>query len=132
MISLIISVFAFGATQEVGPQDARPSLECAAHVRNDRARRNCLNALMETAEDELDAAMRAAVTEAEEIDLETGGILGAADAYEAAHAAWQTYRDRECERRAALMLLDAGSREELATDCRISLTRARRDELGAH
>ncbi len=107
----------------------RPAVECAQHLTNARARHNCLEDLLGQAETQMDAAAAGASEEAELADLDSGGMFGAAAALEAAQAAWMAYRDAECARRGALMILSEDSRRDVLLDCQISLTRARTTEL---
>lgn len=117
------------AVQDLTLPTPRPAVECAAHLTNWNARRNCLRELLETAGDRLDTAAEAARTEANAVDADSGGRFGAREAFDAAQSAWMTYRDAECTRRSAAMFLSEASREEITLDCQISLTRARADEL---
>lgn len=57
------------------------------------------------------------------------GRFDATGHLETAQSAWLAYRDAECDRRTSLMFISAESREEIGLDCRITLTRARADEL---
>ena len=107
----------------------RPAVECAAHLTNPRARHNCLGDLLQEAEAAMAAAAAGAAEEAELADLDTGGMFGASAALEAAQGAWTTYRDAECARRGALMILSEESRRDVVLDCQIALTRARTTEL---
>lgn len=107
----------------------RPAVECAAHLTDARARHNCLGELLEQAEAAMDAAASGAAEEAELADLDTGGMFGATAALEAAQSAWTDYRDAECARRGALMILSEDSRRDVMLDCQIALTRARAAEL---
>lgn len=108
--------------------EIRPMIECSEHMNDDRALRSCLSGLLEAAEDDLDTALAAARQEASEIDLDMPGVADAASRLSAAHSAWITYRDAECERRASLLLIGDDS-DAMAMDCRITLTRARTTEL---
>lgn len=109
-------------------RDFRPSVQCAEHLTDARARTNCLEGLLDQAEDQLETALTAAREEAREIDLDMPGAANAEGALEAAHTAWIAYRDAECTRRASLLLLgDHGDDERL--DCQVTLTRARAAEL---
>ncbi len=106
----------------------RPMIECSGHLNDDRALINCLGDLLDSAGDRLDAALDDARTEAAEIDLDMPGLADAMTRLEAAHSAWIAYRNAECQRRAALLMIgDDG--EAVALDCRIALTRARTTEL---
>jgi uncharacterized protein YecT (DUF1311 family) len=133
----LIAISALALTQpadnplDLGLEGRRPALECSAHLRDDRARRACLRDLMRAAEDDLSQAVASARSEAGEVDM-GAGAFGAADQLEAAQQAWTSYRDAECERRASLMMIGQSARDELASDCRIALTRARADELRAY
>jgi uncharacterized protein YecT (DUF1311 family) len=129
MLLLVASVLVSTSVQDLGPQSPRPAYECAEHLTNDRARRNCLRDLLEDAEDRLDAAQTTAAQEARESDLDTGGMFGAVEALDAAQQAWVIYRDAECNRRSSLLFVDDDAREEMSQDCRIALTRARSVEL---
>lgn len=104
-------------------------MECAEHLTDWRARRNCLNDLLDAAERRLETAVEAARAEAAESDLDSGGRFDATGHLETAQSAWLAYRDAECDRRTSLMFISAESREEIGLDCRITLTRARADEL---
>ncbi|WP_323762415.1 lysozyme inhibitor LprI family protein [Maricaulis sp.] len=122
----------FVAVLGVQPLDLptpRPAVECAEHLTNWSARRNCLRGLLGSAEEALDEAADAAREDADEIDADSAGRFGARVAFDAAQSAWLAYRDAECARRAAAMFLSADSREEITLDCQISLTRARAHEL---
>ena len=123
-----IFVAALGA-QPLDLPTPRPAVECAEHLTNWGARRNCLRGLLNTAEDALDDAADAAREEADEVDADSAGRFGARAAFDTAQSAWLTYRDAECSRRAATMFLSADSREEITLDCQISLTRSRAHEL---
>ena len=128
---LLAGLWLFAGQAPAMPEtgSARPALECAEHVTDWRARRGCLVDLLETAADALDSAAEDAREEAAETDMDSGGMFRAEASFEAAQSAWLAYRDAECDRRAALMFLSAESREEIALDCRIALTRARAQEL---
>ncbi|WP_295695344.1 lysozyme inhibitor LprI family protein [uncultured Maricaulis sp.] len=117
------------AVQDLTFPTPRPAVECAAHLTNWNARRNCLRDLLETAEDRLDTTAEAASEEADAVDADSGGRFGARAAFDTAQSAWTAYRDAECTRRSAAMFLSEASREEITLDCQISLTRARADEL---
>lgn len=107
---------------------ARPMIECSEHLNDGRALNRCLGGLLDTAEDQLDAALEAARNEAAEIDLDLPGLANATAHLDRAHSAWTAYRDAECQRRASLLMIgDDG--EAIALDCRISVTRARTREL---
>ena len=129
MLSIVVGFLALGAAQGLEPQSARPVLECASSLTNPRDRRSCLNQLFGASEASLDAAHAAARTEASESDLDSGGRFHAATNLDNAQNAWAVYRDAECERRGALMFVSQESRDEIILDCRISLTRARTNEL---
>lgn len=107
---------------------ARPMIECSEHINDDRALRRCLEDLLSSAEAQLDGALDAARNEAAEIDLDMPGLAEATAHLDAAHSAWITYRDAECQRRASLLMIGDDS-EMMALDCRIALTRARTTEL---
>ena len=109
-------------------RDFRPSVECAEHLRDDDARADCLRDLLDDGEDALDAALDAARQEADEIDADFPGFANARSALDTAHAAWISYRDAECARRASLLLMGDGG-NDLERDCQIALTRARTAEL---
>ena len=125
MIAAIIFMAMAGADAE----PPRPTLECAEHMSDDRARRACLRDLLDDAETELAAAVARAGQEAEDVDLMAAGRHGAQSRLETAQSAWLAYRDAECERRASLMLIGADDRGEIDIDCRIAVTRARTSEL---
>lgn len=128
---IVLSALTLATAQEALPElnaPRRPAIECAEHVRDDRARRNCLEDLLDNAEGGLASALAETRTEAAEIDADFPGFAQATDALNAAHAAWFAYRDAECARRASLLLMGDNG-EELALDCRIALTRARTAEL---
>lgn len=108
--------------------EMRPMIECSEHMMEDRALRTCLEDLLEDAEDMLDEAEAAARAEASEIDLDMAGLADAGDRLDRAQTAWIAYRDAECERRAALLLIGDDA-EAVALDCRVALTRARSREL---
>lgn len=133
MLSLILAL-AFVQDADLPPpleRDFRPSVQCAEHLTDDRARRSCLNGLLETAEVQLDVALEAARAEAREIDLEMPGVAHAESNLEAARTAWIAYRDAECTRRASLLLLGQHGEDE-RIDCQVTLTRARAAELAEH
>lgn len=128
---ILIAVLSAATAQEALPDlhaPRRPAVECAEHVRDDNARRDCLEDLLDNAEDGLASALADARAEAAEIDADFPGFANATDRLNAAHAAWFAYRDAECARRASLLLMGEEG-EELALDCRIALTRARAEEL---
>ncbi|WP_421787729.1 lysozyme inhibitor LprI family protein [Hyphobacterium sp.] len=108
--------------------EARPMIECSEHMMNDRALRGCLEDLLDIAEDALEEAEAEARAEAADIDLDMAGIAHAAERLERAQTAWIAYRDAECARRAALLLIGADA-QAVSMDCRISLTRDRTREL---
>ena len=130
MLTLISMIAALSAQDALPELNAprRPAVECAEHVRDDSARRSCLRGLLDDSEESLDEALREARNEAEEIDMDFPGFANARAGLDAAHTAWITYRDAECERRAALLLMGEDG-DELALDCQIALTRARAAEL---
>ena len=137
MLTAVIGILVLGTFQDLGQADAqtvqaRPAVECAAHLMNDRARRNCLNDLLERANGQLDTSHASAREEAGEIDLDTGSMFQAASNLDTAQAAWISYRDAECARRGSLMFVSEASREEIVIDCQIALTRARSSELGQY
>ncbi|MEE2566146.1 lysozyme inhibitor LprI family protein [Hyphobacterium marinum] len=128
---ILAAALSVASAQEALPDlhaPRRPAVECAEHVRDDDARRDCLEDLLDNAEGGLAAAIAAAHDEAAEIDADFPGFANATDRLNAAHAAWFAYRDAECARRASLLLMGEDG-EELALDCRIALTRARAAEL---
>jgi uncharacterized protein YecT (DUF1311 family) len=129
MLLFVAGVLVSSSMQDLGPQSPRPAYECAEHLTDDRARRNCLRDLLDDAEDQLEAAQAIAAQEARESDLDTGGMFGAVDALETAQQVWVIYRDAECNRRSSLLFVDDAAREEVTQDCRIALSRARAAEL---
>lgn len=129
MLSFVLSALALGAVQDLPAAPTRPSLMCSEHLTNARGMRNCLSGLLDDAERDLDAAADAARAEAADADAETGGMFQAEALFDTAQASWSAYRDTECRRRAALMILSADAREAQELDCRIVLTRARATEL---
>jgi len=137
MLSAVIGILVMGSFQDLGQADARPvvtrpAVECAEHLMNDRARRNCLEDLLESANEQLEASHASAREEAGEFDLDTGSMFQAASNLDTAQAAWISYRDAECARRGSLMFVSEASREEIIIDCQIALTRARTTELGQY
>jgi len=132
MLSAFVGILAVGMVQDLGQSDARPAVECAEHMMNDRARRNCLEGLLEAADDDLQAVHNAAREEASELDLDTGGMFQAVSSLDTAQDAWLGYRDTECARRGSLMFVSEASRDEIIIDCQIALTRARTTELGQY
>lgn len=110
-------------------ENAQPALACSEHVTNDRARRSCLRDLLETAEADMAQAAGGAREEAELADADTGGMFDAEGRLDAAQSAWLTYRDAECARRSALMILSDDARTEVDLVCRVGLTYARAREL---
>lgn len=133
MLSLILALVSVQDADLPPPleRDYRPSVQCAEHLTDDRARRSCLNDLLDVAEDQLGAALDAARSEAREIDLDMPGVASAEANLQAASAAWTTYRDAECARRASLLLLGQHGEDE-RIDCLVVLTRARAAELAEH
>ena len=133
MSALITLIALLGAQPamdgEMDFPEVRPAVECARHLHDDRARRACLRDLESQADEALSAIAEAAAAEAGEIDRDTGGRFGAAGRFTAAQSAWTAYRDAECSRRSGLLILPEAQQEELAADCRISMSRARADEL---
>lgn len=129
MLSVVLIGLSLGVSQPIEREPARPAVECATHLTDWRARRSCLQSLLEAAETELGEAAEYARGEAEQVDFDSGGHFDAASAFTTAQEAWLTYRDAECTRRAALMIVSAESREEIELDCRIALSRARAAEL---
>ncbi len=121
---LFLTLLAAQDTPQTLQRDFRPSVECAEHLRDDDARADCLRDLLEDSEDALDEALDTARREAGEIDEDFPGFANARAALDTAHAAWISYRDAECARRAALLLMGDGGRD-LQLDCQITLTRSR-------
>lgn len=117
------------SSQDLSLTPPRPAVQCATHMTNAGAMRNCLSDLLDTAEGQLETALEAAREEAAMSDLDSGSMFDAAGALERAHAAWTAYRDAECSRRGSLMFISEDSREQLVLDCQISLTRQRTTEL---
>tara|TARA_R110002095_G_scaffold183845_1_gene161060 strand:- start:46 stop:444 length:399 start_codon:yes stop_codon:yes gene_type:complete len=132
MLVFVMALLVQGDVPALGAPNPRPAFECAEHVTDARARRSCLDALLRTAETQLQSAHMQARDDAEEADLDTGGRLEAEASLDRAQAVWVQYRDAECNRRGALMFVSAESREEIVLDCRISLNRARAAELLEH
>jgi len=112
-------------------QPPRPAVECSSHMTDHGAMENCLEGLLRDAEDALETAVDAAAAEADASDEDSGGLFDAGGATARAQAAWETYRDAECDRRGALMFVSNEDRREMVLDCQISLTRARTRELEA-
>ena len=129
MIEFLFALAAASATQDLALAPRRPLVECSQHLTNDRARHNCLRDLLRTAERALDTTLDATRHEAEESDLDSGGMFRAEEMLETAHQHWQTYRDSECGRRGALMFVSEASRTDITLDCQVAMTRARRLEL---
>ena len=129
MIEFLFALAAASATQDLALAPRRPLVECSQHLTNDRARHNCLRDLLRTAERALDTTLDAARQEAEESDLDSGGMFRAEEMLETAHQHWQTSRDSECGRRGALMFVSEASRTDITLDCQVAMTRARRLEL---
>lgn len=129
MLSVILASVILGTVQMPEPGPSRPAVECAEHLTDLRARRACLESLLEASDDALEAAVAAARTEAAVSDLDSGGLFRAEANLEAAQSAWLVYRDAECSRRGALMFISDEAREEIGLDCRIALNRARTAEL---
>jgi uncharacterized protein YecT (DUF1311 family) len=134
MLAVVFGLLASGFVQEtetphIGVADARPTRECAIHLTAPRARRNCMDNLFSDATDSLEAARQAARDDAIDVDLTTGGLFGAEQAFDSAETAWAVYRDAECARRSTLMMVADEARAELVQDCRIVLTRERAAEL---
>jgi hypothetical protein len=68
---LITGIFAAAlGAQPLDLPTPRPAVECAEHLTNWGARRNCLRGLLNTAEDALDDAADAAREEADEVDAD--------------------------------------------------------------
>lgn len=128
LVSLLVSFALQDSLPERLQLPDRPMVECSEHMNDDRAMDNCLSDLLDNAEDALDDALESARAEAREIDLDLPGISDATQMLESAHNAWMAYRDAECARRASLLLI-GDSADDVATDCQISLTRARVSEL---
>lgn len=132
MLSVLFAAGLLTVAQPDLSAPAEPSVECAAHLTDERARLSCLENLLDAAGDALGDAQSAAREDARESDLDSGGMFSAADKLDSAQVAWLAYRDAECERRSALMFLGASSRRETDLNCQIRLTRARAEELRAH
>jgi len=120
------------AQPEMEAAAARPAMECSQHLTDDGARRACLRDLMRAAQSDLEAAADSARAEARELDLDTGGMLDAAEAFGDAQSAWMRYRDAECARRSSRVMMGGAAREEISTDCRIALSRERAQELRSY
>ena len=134
MLAVVLGLLVSGFVQQaeiprIGMTDARPTRECGAHLTDPRARKSCMDELFSETMDALEVAQQLAREDARDNDLITGGLFDAEQAFDAARIAWEIYRDAECTRRAALMMVAEDSREELVLDCRIILTRARAAEL---
>jgi uncharacterized protein YecT (DUF1311 family) len=129
MSSVLAIVFALSVAQPASAPVMEPSVQCATHLTNARARQSCLDDLLETELADLELAFSAAQSEADEIDLDTGGRMGVRDSFERAQSAWVSYRDLECQRRSSLMILDEAGQSEIVTACQIRLTRVRAAEL---
>ena len=108
----------------------RPAVQCAAHMQDRGALRNCLEELEEDALERLDAVLANARAETTEIDADSVGQLNTAAELEASQTAWEAYVDAECERRGGLFLMPGSQAADLVLDCRISFIRERTDELG--
>jgi uncharacterized protein YecT (DUF1311 family) len=132
MISVFSVIVALSAAQELPIPSREPSVECAEHLLDARARQDCIDDLFVAAAANLDAALDAARIEADEIDLDTAGRMQVRASLDSAHTAWISYRDLECVRRSRLMILDPAGLEEFSTACQIRLTRARTTELQAN
>ena len=132
MIEFVFALAMAATSQDLALEPRRPMLECSEHLSDARARHNCLRDLLRDAERGLGTSLDAARSEAEETDLDSGGMFQAAQWLETAHQHWTTYRDAECSRRAALMILSEESRTDVQLDCQVAMTRARRQELEAN
>lgn len=129
MITVVALSWAISAVQMPEFTPPRPAVECSEHLTDWPARRRCLRGLLDDAEAALGRAADAALEEARNSDFDSGGHFGAEAHFETAQTAWHAYRDAECDRRTALMFIGEDSREEIGLDCRITLTRARTQEL---
>ena len=85
--------------------------------------------MLRDAERELDAALENTRRDAEDADLDSGGMFRAAERLDTAQTHWQTYRDAECARQGALMFVSEDSRTDITLDCQVAMTRARASEL---
>ena len=129
MLIFAVALLMSDDVPQLGSANERPAFECAEHVTDDRARRNCLDNLLAQAESELAAAHEQASEDARESDLDSGSLFHAEASLDHAQEIWVQYRDAECTRRGALMFVSDASRAEIVTDCRIALDRARAQEL---
>lgn len=129
MIELLFALATVSATQDLALAPRRPLVECSEHLTNARARHGCLRDLLRDAERELDAALENTRRDAEDADLDSGGMFRAAERFDTAQTHWQTYRDAECARRGALMFVSEDSRTDITLDCQVAMTRARASEL---
>jgi uncharacterized protein YecT (DUF1311 family) len=134
MLAVVIGLLSSGvlqesATPQIGMAEVRPTRECAIHLTAPRARRNCMDNLLDEATESLVVAQQSARDDAIDVDVTTGGFLSAEQAFDDAQIAWAIYRDAECVRRSSLMMVADEAGAELVLDCRIVLTRARAAEL---
>ncbi|MBI1236876.1 MAG: DUF1311 domain-containing protein [Alphaproteobacteria bacterium] len=127
-LALMLALFAQDAGWPNQDPGVRPMIECSEHMNDDRGMRNCLGELLRVADSWLGEAFHSARDEAAAMDQDMPGIADAVAASDRAQNAWIAYRDAECARRAALLMI--GSDAEFAElDCRIVLTRDRVMEL---
>lgn len=110
-----------------GPALADPTMECSLAATSQVETRDCLARVEETVDGALAVALSFAESSAGELDAVTGRAV-AAPALATAQAAWSAYRDAQCAFVAAGF--GGGSGAGIAErDCRITLGRARTDEL---
>ena len=111
------------------PAGADPSLECSVTSASQVETAQCLAAAEEAANAALQVMLTTARDSAAELDRITERDV-AVPALEAAQAAWEDYRDKECD--FAGSLFGGGSGTGIAIrSCRVELTRSRTRALEA-
>ncbi len=102
---------------------ADPSLECSVSASSQVEIGDCLSQVAEAADSALATMLDFAQNSAAELDSITERDM-AAPALATAQAAWESYRDAQCEYAGALFGGGSGTGIEIQS-CRIELTRAR-------
>jgi uncharacterized protein YecT (DUF1311 family) len=108
---------------------ADPSLECSVGSGSQVETGDCLAQTEETVDAALDIILRFARDSATELDEVTGRNV-ALPALDKAQAAWEAYRDAQCDYAGALFGGGSGTGIEIRS-CRIDVTRDRTQALEA-